>query len=54
MPWGGDWMDCCLRLVAPVGLSPLAFVLCWNPFPLQAALPILGQASSFKAGSETC
>ena len=32
---GGDaWMDCCLNLAAPIGLSPLSPFLPLNPFPL--------------------
>ena len=30
---GGGWMDCCLKLAAPIGLSPLAHVfslMCQN------------------------
>ena len=30
-----------MKLVAPIGLSPLTLVLSLNPFPLQAAVPIV-------------
>ena len=38
--WHDACVDCCLKLAALIGLSPLAFVLSLNPFPPQAAVPI--------------